>query len=87
MQFLSPAQKKPSPIGGSRFENEPEFQDWWKTQEQRKLNIEKTCQKYGSSIQNNIKRNKLMHDRNHNLLFCRNAKVRSKIKFCRLSFL
>ena len=66
------------------FDNETEFQKWWTIQEQRKLDIEKTCQKYGSSIHYNIQRDNLMHDPNHKLLFCRNAKVRSDKKFFRV---
>ena len=75
--MLSPNKKKPSQINRNNFEYDPEFKRWWETQRQRKLNIEKTCQKYGSALQYNINKNNLMYDPNHKLLFCRNAKVRS----------
>jgi len=51
------------------------FEDWWGKQKQRKEQIKRTCQKYGSSLRKHIKENDLMYDPRHELLFCRNAKV------------
>jgi len=51
------------------------FEEWWGKQKQRKEQIKRTCQKYGSSLRKHIKDNDLMYDPRHELLFCRNAKV------------
>ena len=51
------------------------FDEWWSKQKQLKNRIQKTCKKFGPSLRKNIKRNELMYDPRHELLFCRNAKV------------
>ena len=53
-----------------------EIEKWWEKQEQLKIDIEKTCQKFNSSLQQSNIRKKLIYDRQHNILFCGNAKVR-----------
>jgi len=51
------------------------FMEWWSKQKQMKTRIQKTCQKYGPSLRQNIDQHELMYDPRHELLFCRNAKV------------
>ena len=55
--------------------NKDGFEEWWSIQKQLKKRIQKTCKKFGPSLRKNIKRNELMYDPRHELLFCRNAKV------------
>jgi len=52
-----------------------ELRNWLDTQERLKENIQKVCQKYGSSVRKSVELNQFMFDSEHNLLFCRNAKV------------
>ena len=84
-ELLSPFKRSLSPISPSTIIHETKFQKWLQTQEQRRLNITKTCEKYGAWIKYNIKRENLMYDRTHKLLFCRNAKVSYLIYIERLT--
>ena len=51
------------------------YNNWLEKQTKLKENIKKVCDKYGSSVKKTVPRREFMFDSEHNLLFCRNAKV------------
>ena len=68
---------KSIPVGETHnlYEDNQQFKKWLKKQETLKQNILKVCEKYGSSLRKMMPLNQFMYDSEHNLLFCRNAKV------------
>ena len=59
-----------------------EFSEWWSKQKQLKKRIQKTCEKFGPSLRKTIDRHDLMYDHQHELLFCRSAKVSALSSHC-----
>ena len=66
---------------------EGEFKKWLKLQNRIQLNVAKVCEKYRDKLYKlEIPTFPLMFDRNTNLFFCRNAKVKQFIFIYALSF-
>ena len=50
--------------------------EWLERQELRKVLVERTCHKFRSKVKGQNYKNVLIYNRQHNLTFCGNAKVR-----------
>ena len=55
---------------------EESFQGWFDKQEKLKLHIKEVCKRYGTSVRKVIPMAEFIYDSKHNLLLCRNAKVK-----------
>ena len=52
-----------------------QFRAWLKQKHALSINVERVCRKYGSTLRKKVSMKQFMYDSEHNLLFCRNAKV------------
>ena len=57
-----------------------DFESWMSRQSELKENVRKVCDKYGKSLNGEVPLNQFMFDSKHNLLYCRNAKVKIVLK-------
>ena len=55
--------------------DEQQFKAWLKEKDNLSENVAKVCKKYGSSLRKKVPMKEFMYDSEHDLLFCRNAKV------------
>ena len=51
------------------------FNNWIEKQATLKQNIQRVCKKYGLSVKKIVPSHEFIFDSEHNILFCRNAKV------------
>ena len=52
-----------------------QFRAWLKQKHAFSQNVERVCRKYGSTLRKKVSMKQFMYDSEHDLLFCRNAKV------------
>ena len=52
-----------------------QFREWLKQKHAFSQNVERVCRKYGSTLRKKVSMKQFMYDSEHDLLFCRNAKV------------
>lgn len=55
--------------------DEEQFQAWLKQKDELSENVARVCKKYGQTLRKKIPMKEFMYDSEHDLLFCRNAKV------------
>ena len=56
--------------------DEERFELWKRKQAFLKNNIKQVCEKYGDSLSKSVALKEFIYDDEHQLLFCRNAKVK-----------
>jgi len=79
ISFINSSVDELSAVSPSKLQNDDsedtKYKSWLKKQDKLKQNIKKVCNKYGSSLRKSVPSAEFMFDSEHNLLFCRNAKV------------
>jgi len=55
--------------------DEEQFKAWLKQKHDLSQNVDRVCRKYGHSLRKRVSMKEFMYDSEHDLLFCRNAKV------------
>lgn len=55
--------------------DEEQFKAWLKQKQDLSQNVNRVCRKYGHSLRKRVSMKEFMYDSEHDLLFCRNAKV------------
>ena len=55
--------------------DEDQFKDWLQQKHDLSQNVDRVCRKYGHSLRKRVSMKEFMYDSEHDLLFCRNAKV------------
>ena len=85
ISFINSSVDELSALSPSKLQNDDledtKYKSWLKKQDKLKQNIKKVCNKYGSSLRKSVPSAEFMFDSEHNLLFCRNAKVAIRINF------
>ena len=61
--------------------DEEKFKAWLNQQSEFSKNVERVCRKYGYTLRKRVPMEAFIYDSEHDLLFCRNAKVCCK-HFC-----
>ena len=55
--------------------DEEQFKAWLKQKDDLSENVARVCRKYGQTLRKKVPMKEFMYDSEHDLLFCRNAKV------------
>ena len=61
--------------------DEEKYKAWLNQQSEFNKNVERVCRKYGYTLRKRVPMEAFIYDSEHDLLFCRNAKVCCK-HFC-----